>query len=62
MVSCEDYLIRQDPKNNRIVITLPQRYQSVTNTVTPISDRKEMISASAEAVILQLVKHFYESD
>lgn len=60
MISIEGYMLVYEPKNNRIVITLPQTMETLTNTVSEIVDRRIDISSEEEATILNVVKNIME--
>ncbi len=56
------YSIRQEIRQNRIVITLPQTGQTLVTTAQPISYRRIELSAEEEAIILGIVKRMYEQE
>ena len=62
MIVSNGYTLAQDTRNNRIIITLPQTTETITNTVEPISYRKTHLSEGEETVVLELVKRLLESD
>ena len=60
MINIEGYMLVYEPKSNRIVITLPQTIETLTNTVSEIVDRRIDISNEEEATILNVVKAIME--
>ena len=61
MIVSDGYTLTQCPKQNMIVITLPQRWDSLTTTVAPISDRREMLTDLEETALLVAVKAMFEN-
>ena len=61
MTVSDGYTLTQCPKQNMIVITLPQRWDSLTTTVAPISDRREMLTDLEETALLVAVKAMFEN-
>ncbi len=61
MTTSGGYTIYQYPKKNTIVITLPQRWDSLTNTIAPISDRRRTLTDLEEAALLVEVKAMFEN-
>ena len=60
MIVTDGYNIVQYPKENRIVISLPQTLDTMNNTVTPVSERRQRITAEEETILLTIVKDMYE--
>ena len=60
MINIKGYTLVYEPKNNRIVIALPQTIHTLTNTVSEIVDRRVDISIEEEATILNVVKDIME--
>lgn len=60
MIITDGYNVTQYPKENRIVIMLPQTASTMTNTVEPVSERKYKLTAQEEVIILTVVKHLFE--
>ena len=60
MTMSDGYTIEQYPEKNAIVITLPQRWDSLTNTIVPVSDRRETLTDLEEAALLAAVKAMFE--
>ena len=61
MTTSDGYTITQYTKQNMIVITLPQRWDSLTTTVAPISGRREMLTDLEETALLVAVKAMFEN-
>lgn len=62
MIISDGYTIRQERTKNRIVITLPQTWQTLQNTVTPISYRKTELTESEEALLLNVVRQMFDAN
>lgn len=64
MVSSEGgYFIRQEIQRNRIVIDLPQTFDTCNSTASPISFKRRIsLTAEEEASILMLVKSLFEAN
>ena len=60
MTTSDGYTIEQYPEKNAIVITLPQRWDTLTNTIVPVSDRRETLTDLEEAALLAAVKAMFE--
>jgi len=61
MIKINDYCINEDVNKNRIVISLPQTYSTLMDTVTPISNRKTKLSNYELAMLLNVVIEMYEN-
>ena len=61
MTTIDGYAINQYPKKNYIVITLPQRWDTLTNTFVPVSDRRIALTDTEEAALLVAVKAMFEN-
>lgn len=61
MTVIDGYTLTQYPKQNAIVITLPQRWDTLTTTVSPVSDRRLQLTDTEEAALLVAVRAMYES-
>ena len=61
MIISDGYALRQEIINNRIVITLPQTWSTISNTVNPICNRKLELSESDEVMLLSLIRYIYEN-
>lgn len=60
MIICEGYSVKYVPKDNQIIITLPQTFKTITNTVQMLTDRKMDITDDDLAQIMSLVKYICE--
>ena len=60
MIVIDDYTIEQYINENKIVITLPQTLYTITNTITPMTQRRVELSNNELAAILVAVKAMYE--
>lgn len=60
MISSGDYTIEQYVYQNKIVITLPQTFHTIIDTITPITKRRIELSDNELAAILVAVKAMYE--
>lgn len=61
MTIIDGYMIVQEPQKNRIVISLPQTWQTVQGTTGGVAERRLEISGKEEAIILCLVKGLFEN-
>lgn len=61
MITSDGYTITQYPTKNAIVITLPQRWDTLTNTVVPVSGRRATLTDAEEAALLVAVKAMFEN-
>ena len=59
MTVIDGYSITQ--YGNQIVITLPQTWDTLTTTVTPIADRRKVLTDLEEAALLTAVKAMLEN-
>jgi hypothetical protein len=62
MIVSEGYSIEYMKAANKIIINLPQTMGTVTNTVTPMSDRKTDFTDDELCAILYAVKMFAEME
>ena len=62
MTTSDYYVITQYPTRNEIVITLPQRWDTLTNTLVPVSDRRMTLTDAEEGILLALVKAMFENE
>ena len=60
MIVSEGYSVEYVPKNNQIVITLPQTIKTINNTVQMVTNRKMDITDDDLALIMSLVKYICE--
>ena len=61
MTIIDGYTITQHPNRNYIIITLPQRTDTVTNTVSPLSNRRKRLTDKEEAALLVAVRGMFEN-
>ena len=61
MTTSDGYAINQYPTRNEIVITLPQRWDTLTNTLVPVSGRRIALTDAEEAALLVAVKAMFEN-
>lgn len=62
MIKLDDYTIEEYTKQNKIVITIPQTFNTCTNTLEPIARRKDKLSDTDKLIILSIIKTMYSSD
>lgn len=60
MIQIDGYTIEHFPKQNRIIIGLPQTMSTATSTVMPIAERRQSISTHELSAILALTKTCFE--
>lgn len=60
MILIDGYSIQYEKKANRIVISLPQTMETVTNTTTLIINRKNEFTDSELCAILSVTKAIVE--
>lgn len=60
MIVSEGYSVRYVPKDNQIIITLPQTFKTINNTIQMVVDRKMDITDDDLALIMSLVKYICE--
>ena len=60
MTTLDGYTIMQFPLENKIVISLPQTVSTLTNTVTPVVNRRKIITDNEEAALLVAIKGMFE--
>lgn len=61
MTTNDGYTINQYPTKNCIVITLPQRWDTLTNTFVPVLGRRIALTDAEEAALLVAVKAMFEN-
>jgi hypothetical protein len=61
MTTSGGYSIIQYPTRNAIVITLPQRRDTLTNTFVAVSNRRLALTDAEEAALLIAVKAMFEN-
>lgn len=62
MIIIDGYSIEHYASENRIVIMLPQTTQTLTNTVSMVSNRRTDITSDELGAILVVVKALLERD
>ena len=60
MIVSDGYTVEYFPKNNQIVITLPQTFKTISNTVQMVVNRKVDITNDDLVPIMSLVKYICE--
>lgn len=60
MIVSDGYVLIYERAKNRIVIQLPQTLETLTNTVSMVSNRRTYLTSSEESIILQTVKAIME--
>lgn len=58
IMTTDGYTLIQYPNQNKIMIYLPQTKDTITNSVTPIVDRKKELTQGQEIAVLQMVSKF----
>lgn len=61
MTIIDGYMIVQEPQKNRIVISLPQTWQTVQGTIGEVTDRRIELRQEEEAALLVAVKGMFEN-
>lgn len=62
MTVIDGYSIMQYVTRNQIVINLPQTWDTLTNTVAPIADRRTALTDLEETALLTAVKAMFENE
>ena len=60
MIICEGYSVKYVPKDNQIIITLPQTFKTITNTVQMVTDRKMDITDDDLCLLVAVTKYICE--
>ena len=60
IISKDGYSIEYYPRRNQIVITMPQTLQTLTNTVSMVTNRKTHFNPSELSAILAVVRAIVE--
>ena len=60
MIICDGYSAEYYPHSNQIVITMPQTFKTINNTMQIVTDRKMDITDDDLALIITLVKYICE--
>ena len=61
MTAIGNYTLIQYPNDNRIVIGLPQRLDTIQTTVQGLSDRRYRLTDTEEVALLVAVKAMFEN-
>jgi hypothetical protein len=61
MIVSDDYALSYYPNENQIVITLPQTMRTITNTVSPVCDRRTNIKESDLVCLLSCAKILFNN-
>ena len=61
MIVSDGYSLEYIPRQNRIIINLPQTMTTLSNTVTMISNRRISLTEAEEAAILSVVRAIMEA-
>ena len=56
MLISNEYALIYYPKQNQIVITLPQTWETPTNTISPVVDRRTDVKEIDLMAVLQVVQ------
>lgn len=62
MVTANGYSIVQYPNQNRIAISLHQTWDTLTDTTGILRNRRNVLTAEDEAILLDIVMELYEGD
>jgi len=62
MIQIEGYSIEQYPKQNTIIIKLPQTLGTCTSTVGAIAYRREVLNDDELATFLHLIRTYFEKE
>lgn len=60
MIVSEGYSVKYVPKDNQIIITLPQTFKTITNTVQIVANRKVDISDEDLCLLVEMTKYICE--
>ena len=61
MLISEEYVLSYNPNENKITILLPQTVKTITNTVSPICDRRTDIKESDLSCLLTMTKIIFKN-
>lgn len=56
MLISNEYALSYNPERNQIVITLPQTTETLTNTLSPVIDRRTDVEEIDLMAVLQVVQ------
>ena len=56
MITSNDYYLNYYPNRNQIVISLPQTWRTLTNTTSPVIDRRTDVKESELMCLLQVAQ------
>lgn len=56
MIASNDYYLNYYPNRNQIVISLPQTWRTLTNTTSPVIDRRTDVKESDLMCLLQVAQ------
>ena len=62
MIASNDYYLNYYPNRNQIVISLPQTWQTLTDTTSPVIDRRTDVKESDLMCLLQVVQVLFCKD
>ena len=62
MIASNDYYLNYYPNRNQIVISLPQTWQTLTNTTSPVIDRRIDVKESDLMCLLQVAQVIFCKD
>ena len=62
MIVIDGYSLEHYPRENKIIISLPQTMKKADYTFVPVRDRKETISELEKEMILLFVKVMFENN
>lgn len=62
MITANGYTLIQYPKQNRIVISIPQTWDTLTDTTGTVRNRRTVLKEKEEAILLSIVMELYEGD
>lgn len=60
MIVSGGYSLSHNILKNQIIITLPQTYQTLNNTFTTVSNRRNELSDSEQTFLLMMVRQLFE--
>lgn len=60
MIVSEGYSVKYVPKDNQIIITLPQTFKTINNTVQIVANRKVDITDDDLCLLVEMTKYICE--